>query len=73
MNEGINNIDANIAATPMDAEVRARLCSAEIQAVLEKYGMAVAIQRIEKLQPGQGIHVEYNFNFVPVPRAAAND
>ena len=49
-------------------ELRARLCAAEIQAVLEKYQMAVAIQRIEKLQPGQGIHVEYNFNFVPAPR-----
>jgi len=75
----MNDHDVNIAADALaeraqgmidqnDTELRARLCSAEIQAVLEKYQMAVAISRIEKLQPGQGIHVEYNFNFVPAPR-----
>ena len=55
-------------AEQTDTELRARLCSAEIQAVLEKYQMAVAIQRVEKLQSGQGIRVEYNFNSVPAPR-----
>ena len=61
-------IGAAIASASMDAELRARLCNAEIQAVLLKYGMAVAVTRTERLVPGRGINVEFSFNFVPAPR-----
>jgi len=67
-NVTLPNIAAEAAAAGTDTELRARLCGAEIQAVLEKFGMAVAVQRIEKLDPRQGIHVEYKFHFVPAPR-----
>ena len=52
----------------MDVELRARMCAAEVAAAMEKYGMQVAITRIERLMPGQGIHVEFKFDFVPAPQ-----
>jgi len=51
-----------------DIELRSRMCNAEIAAVVEKYGLAVAIQRLERFVPGVGLQVEYSFNFVPRPK-----
>jgi hypothetical protein len=50
-----------------DIELRSRLCNAEISAVLQKYGMQVAMKRVEQILPGGKTSVEVQFFFVPAP------
>jgi hypothetical protein len=44
--------------------VALRLCQAEVQAVLEKYGMQIGVKRVETQLGGQ-IKVEYLLMFGP--------
>lgn len=48
-------------------EVALRLCQAEVQAALEKYGMTLGIKRIETHVAG-AVHIDYNLMFMPKPR-----
>jgi len=67
---GANGFDAaertaaQAAAQARDHEVAVRLCQAEVQAALEKYGITIGIRRSEMFVNGQS-HVEYSLLFVP--------
>lgn len=43
-----------------------RLCRAEVEAVLEKFGMQISITRVEQMAAGQ-VRIDYNIGFVPRP------
>jgi len=63
---------AALGAAGVDVELRARMCSAELKAVLEKYGLAIGFKRTEQIMPGGATSVQVEFLFTPAPRAPSN-